>query len=199
MLSGEASCSFANEKGAALILPFEAFREDTLHNQRFKKHMLAHYKDWYHFALDFEDIKLEDLILVSGCDLTRKWTTATYFRSNRAVNATLGAQVAPVAEFKFSLSAGWRTSSAITTHPGPYHPLSLQDHEETLVNNQCVFLRGFCVKNRFLGKTLKAAAGYHDPGTYGPEEEGAEGVLSDENVTVGSLSLSPPVSPSTVK
>jgi len=161
--------------------------------------MLAHYKDWYHFALDFEDIKLEDLILVSGCDLTRKWTTATYSCSNRTVNATLGAQVAPVAEFKFSLSAGWRTSSAITTRPGPYRTPSPQGHEETLVNNQCVFLRGFCVKKRIFGKTLKAAAGYHDPGTHGPEEEGAEGVLSDESVTVESLSPSPPVSPSTFK
>ena len=201
MLSGETSCSFANEKGAALILPFEGLREDTLHDRPFKDHMLKYYRQWYNFALvDLRrDIKLDDLILVSGCVLTCKWTTATYFRSDRAVTATLGAQVAPVAEFKFSLSAGWKTSSSITTRPGPYHPPSLQDHEEALVNNQCVFLRGFCVKNRFLGKTLKAAAGYDDPGTHSPEEEGAEGVLSDENVTVESLSLSPPVSPSTVK
>ena len=163
--------------------------------------MLKYYRQWYNFALvDLRrDIKLDDLILISGCVLTRKWTTATYSRSDRAINATLGAQVAPVAEFKFSLTAGWRTSSAITTRSGPYHPPSLQDHEETLVNNQCVFLRGFCVKERFLGRTLKAAAGYHDPGTHGPEEEGAEGVLSDEDVTVESLSPSPPVSLSTFK
>ena len=167
--------------------------------------MLKNYRQWYNYALvDLQrDIKLDDLILISGCVLTRKWTTATYFRSNRAINATLGAQVAPVAEFKFSLSAGWRTSSAITTRPGPYRPPSLQDHEEiqnlseTLVNNQCVFLRGFCVKERFLGKTLKAAAGYHDPGTHGPQEEGAEGVLADEDIIVESLSVSAPVSPST--
>lgn len=162
--------------------------------------MLKYYRQWYHFALmDLRrDIKLEDLILVTGCVLTRKWTTATYLSSTRTVNAAFGAQVAPVAEFTFSLSAGWRTSSAITTRPGPYHPPSLQDHEETLANNQCVFLRGFSVKDRFMRKTLKAAAGYHDPGTHGPEEEGAEGVLSNEDVTVESLSLSPSVNPSTL-
>ena len=34
---------------------------------------------------------------------------------------------------------------------------------------------------------MKAGAGYHDPGKYGPEEEGAEGLLADEDVTVESL------------
>jgi hypothetical protein len=34
---------------------------------------------------------------------------------------------------------------------------------------------------------MKAGAGYHDPGKYGPEEEGAEGVFADEFVTLESL------------
>jgi hypothetical protein len=100
--------------------------------------MLKYYRQWYNFALvDIRrDIKLDDLILVTGCVLTRKWTTATYLSSTRTVNATLGAQVAPVAEFKFSLSAGWRTSSAITTRPAPtiLHPFRTAKKRWPIIN-----------------------------------------------------------------
>ena len=36
---------------------------------------------------------------------------------------------------------------------------------------------------------MKAGAGYHDPGKYGSEEEGTEGLLADEDVTgiIGTL------------
>jgi len=39
---------------------------------------------WYNFATVEcqHDIKLHDLILVSGCDLTRRWATATYFQKS---------------------------------------------------------------------------------------------------------------------
>jgi hypothetical protein len=44
---------------------------------------------------------------------------------------------------------------------------------------------------------MKAGAGYHDPGKHGPEEERAEGVLADDDVTVESLLPSTQVSPLT--
>ena len=103
VLNRESSLTFTNQKGAALILPYEACREDTLYNKLFKKHMLEHYRQWYNFALTecYRNIKL-DLFLVSGCDMTRQWATATYdFRHNREMSAALGAQVAPVAQAKF--------------------------------------------------------------------------------------------------
>ena len=155
--------------------------------------MLGHYREWHTFAeteCQQVDIKPCDLILVSGCDMTRQWATATYIRHNREMSAALRAQVAPVAEAKFSLSAGWRTTQPVRTREGP--------DSETLVNNQCIFLRGFYVKERLLGRQvreLKAGAGYHDPGKYGPEEEGAEGVLADEGVVVEELLPSTQVSP----
>ena len=40
VLNGEASLSFTNEKWAALILPFEACREDTRYRNLFGKHMV---------------------------------------------------------------------------------------------------------------------------------------------------------------
>ena len=200
--------SFTNEKGAALILPYEACREDTLYDESFKKHMISCYRRWYTFALTkcHRNIKLYDLILVTGCDMSRQWATATYFRHIRGMSAALGAQVAPVVEAKFSLSAGWTTTQPVITRWGPPQALHQQtrlDYEgtqndgETLVNDQCIFLRGLYVKDRFLGlgpQVMKAGAGYHDPGKHGPEEEEAEGLLSDEGITVEALLPSTQVS-----
>ena len=173
--------------------------------------MLRYYREWHNFArteCQQVDIKPCDLILVYGCDMTRQWATATYFRHNREMSAALGAQAAPVAEAKFSLNAGWRTTQPVHTRQGPrpVHQQTRPDYEgtqndsETLVNNQCIFLRGFYVKDRLLGpRVMKAGAGYHDPGKYGPEEEGAEGVLADEGVVVVELSPSTQASPLNLK
>ena len=199
VLQGESSLLFTSDKGAALILPSEARREDTLYDRLFKKHMLDNYHRWYEFAVTrcHRDIELSDLILVTGCDLTCQWATATYFRSNREINAALGAQVPSVAEARFSLSAGWRTNQAVNTRQGPpqyHHQQSDQVHEgtqnrsEPLIKNQCIFLRGFYVRDRILWRAMKAAAGDRDSGKHHPEEEGAGRVLADEIVTVESLS-----------
>ena len=209
VLNGESSLSFNNERGAALILPYEASREDTLYDDLFKTHMLRYYRQWYTFAVTkcHRNIKLYDLILVTGCDMTCQWATATYFGHDKGMSATLGAQGAPVAEAKFSLSAGWRTTQAVNTRRGP--PQALYQHtrpnyegpqndSETQVNNQCIFLRGFCIKNRFWEpQVMKVLADYHDPGKYGPEEEEAEGVLANKGVAVEALLPSTQVSPLT--
>ena len=121
--------------------------------------MLKFNRQWYTFALTEcqRDIRLWDLILVTGCDLTRQWATDTFFRSNRELSATLAAQAPPVAEVKFPSSAGWRTTQPMNTRQGPPHALHLQprqDNDEaqndnrTLINNQCVFLRGFYIKEK---------------------------------------------------
>jgi hypothetical protein len=171
--------------------------------------MLRWYRQWYTFAVTkcHRNIKLYDLILVTGCDMSRQWATATYFRHFREMSAALGAQVAPVVEANFSLSAGWRTTQPVITRWGPPQALhqqtrpndeGTQNDSETLVNDQCIFLRGLYVKERFLQlgpKVLKAGAGYHDPGKYGPEEEGVEGVLADEGVAVEALLPSTQVCP----
>ena len=207
VLNGESSLSFTKEKGAALILPYEACREDTLYDELFKEHMLLYNRQWYTFALTKcrRGIKLHDLILVTGCDMSRQWATATYFRNIREMSASLEAQVAPVVEAKFSLSTGWRATQPILPRWGPPQALHQQTHPdnegtqndgETLVNDQCIFLRGLYVKDRFWGfgpQVMKAGAGYHDPGKHGPEEEGAE-VLSDEGVVVEPLLPSTEVS-----
>ena len=107
----------------------------------FKDHMLKPYREWYTFALTecHRDIELCDLILVTGCDLTRQWAMATYFSRNREISAALAAQAAPVAVANFSLSAGWRTTQTMNTRRGPPQALHLQprqDDNETQNDNR---------------------------------------------------------------
>lgn len=185
VLHGQSSRSFTNERGAALILRYEALREDTLYGNFFKKHMLKYYRQWYNFALTecYRDIRICDLILVTGCDLTPQWATAIYVRNNQEINAASRAQVRSVAEVKFSLSAASRTLYS-NTRRGPSQALHQQDRDETqndrktLVNNQCIFIRGIYIKDRF--------------------EEDGDGVVGDEYVTVESFPPKTRVSPLTI-
>jgi len=171
----------------------------------FREHMLKHHQQWYNFAIDelYRDIKLHELILVTGCDLTRQWETATYFRNNQDINAALGTQVAPIAGANFSLSAGWRVTQNVPTRRGPTRALNQQppqnseggqNEREHLDNTECIFIRGVYVKDR-----IWRSVGYDDPGKYGPEEEGADAVLDDEDVTVQSILPSTKVSPLTTR
>ena len=87
--------------------------------------------------------------------------------------------------------------------PQALHPQTRLNYEgtqndgEMLVNDKCIFLCGLYIKDIFLGlgpQVMKAGAGYHDPGKHGPEEEEAEGLLSDEGITVEALLPSTQVS-----
>jgi hypothetical protein len=188
VLHGETFLSFTDEKGAALILPYKAQREDAVNSWPFKRHMLNNYRKWANFAETTCQLeKGTRLVLVTGCDLTRQWATATYFRNNRELTLGGGGGVASVASAHFSLSAGWRINQAINTRQGPPED---QEVDEPLGDNQCVFLRGFYVKERFLlgPKILKAGAGYHDLGERKPEEGEGKGWLADEDITMESFS-----------
>ena len=177
----ECSLSFTDDKGAALILPYQAIREDTLYVKPFQTHMLTYHREWYKFAVNDcqRQIKLCDLILVTGCDLTFQWATATYSGTHQEMSAALGAQVAPLAKAEFSISEGWRAAEGMNIRRGPPQALLNQPNDEgtgnereTLDNNQCVFIRGLSIKKRLWGpKVIEAGAGYHDTGRYGPEEQ----------------------------
>ena len=151
--------------------------------------MLNNYRNWTDFTETTCQLeKGTCLVLITGCDLTRQWATATYFRNNREIGLGGGGGVASVASAYFSLSAGWRTNQVINTRQGP--PDDQEVGETALGDNQCVFLRGFYVKERFLfgPKVLKAGAGNHDPGEHGPEDEEGRGLLASEDITVESFS-----------
>lgn len=186
VLHGETSLTFNDEKGAALILPYQAQREDVVNPWPFKKYMLDNYRSWTEFVETTCQLeKGTRLVLVTGCDLTRQWATATYFRNNREIALGVGGGVASVASANFSLSTGWAMNQAVNTRQGPPQYREVGEPSD----NQCVFLRGFYIKDRFLfgPKVLKAGAGYHDLGGPDPEEDVERGLLASEDLIVESF------------
>ncbi|KAI9456371.1 hypothetical protein BJY52DRAFT_1121208 [Lactarius psammicola] len=71
-------CSRRN-KGAFLSLPFNGVSEDAMRTKAFETYIRKHCDSWLKFALAKEiDVRLEDIILVTGCDLTSSWAMAAF-------------------------------------------------------------------------------------------------------------------------
>jgi hypothetical protein len=66
-------------KGAFLSLPFNARREDAIRTKVFETYIRRHCDSWHELAiLGGYDVKLEDIIFVTGCDLTSSWAMAAF-------------------------------------------------------------------------------------------------------------------------
>jgi hypothetical protein len=66
-------------KGAFLSLPFNVHREDAIRIKLFETYMTKHCDSWLELAIiGGFDVKLEDIIFVTGCDLTSSWAMATF-------------------------------------------------------------------------------------------------------------------------
>ena len=104
---------------------------------------------------------------------------AAYIHNRDRIGGGLSAQLGPLPVAIFSVSRGWRQDRPMSTRQGPSQALPGD------VINQCIFVRGICVKKRLFlwPRVMTAAAGYHDPGKHGPEEEEAEGLLSVEGAS----------------
>ena len=68
-----------------------------------------------------------------------------------------------------------------------------QNERGHLDNTECIFIRGVYVNDR-----TWRSVGYDDLGKYSPEEDGAEAVLDNEDVTVQSMLPETQVSPLTI-
>ena len=143
--------------------------------------MLKHYRSWVHFARDKlgRDIDLRDIVLVTGRDLTKQWATATFMEKSR--DAGISFQVGDgfgsvLGNAGLAFWGSW-SSNIVVPHrcgPVPVEPpaqeansrLRIEDAPDgsapsiSQIYNQCVFLRGFRVRERtrFLPKIIKAAA-----------------------------------------
>jgi hypothetical protein len=82
-LSGTEGTSFRcrrnNNGGAFLSLPFSGVSEDAIRTKPFERYIRKHCDSWLEFAiLNNLDARLEDIILVTGCDLIASWAMAVY-------------------------------------------------------------------------------------------------------------------------
>ncbi|KAI9438727.1 hypothetical protein H4582DRAFT_194462 [Lactarius indigo] len=141
-----ASASFRcrGNKGAFLSLPFNADRVDSIRTKTFETYIHKHCDSWLEFAgINELEVRLEDIIFVTGCDLTSSWAMAAFVNSWDP-------------EIKLSVQTS-QTGSA-----GFQWNLTNQPHNnestQNVVKSHCVFIRGFRAKRILVFKTLKAAA-----------------------------------------
>ena len=78
-----------------MSLPVDARREDTLAKGDFSRWMVKQIDRWFAFArgLGLGIERMEELILVTGCDHTRSWTNIAFFGSQNNAQASFGVKV----------------------------------------------------------------------------------------------------------
>ena len=182
-----------------------AFRRDSMYKGVLARHMVENYRSWLHFAQTTlrRDVQLQDMIFVTGCDLTTEWATVA-FLGEQTVEAFarfhVDVPVAGALGMSSSIWGSWMSAMSTMTPArcGPSQmsstPFTTTQPEDHVLRNslegtgapipprrvefdQCVFLRGFRVKEytRFLPR-LKAAAEPEDLGGPPPPEIGYRGI-----------------------
>ncbi|KAH9003554.1 hypothetical protein EDB86DRAFT_2377455 [Lactarius hatsudake] len=124
-------CSRSN-KGAFLSLPLNGVREDATRTKAFEAYIRKHCDSWLEFASANEiDVRLEDIIFVTGCDLTASWAMAAFVNSlDQEVSLNVRVSEAGSARFQ------WDPTSQ------PHH----NEPNQNVVKSHCVFIRGFRAK-----------------------------------------------------
>ena len=144
-----------------------ADRRETLNKKVVQDYTLARYKSWHKFALDLgRDVRPEDLRIVTGCDKTSDWACAAWSSSSGSGSIGFNADL-PVVQGQAYIWGRWETSDSVDYHAGPprlEENNSLWGHARSqftsLVSNlstsgavpeknQCVFVRGYIVAERF--------------------------------------------------
>ncbi|KAI0298654.1 hypothetical protein B0F90DRAFT_681103 [Multifurca ochricompacta] len=137
-------------KGAFLLLPFNGHREDAIRTKAFETYIRKHCDSWleFVFANNF-DAKLEDIVLVTGCDRTSSWAMAAF------VNCPWDTEI-PIT---FQIT---RNASARFQWPATGQPHNSEPNENTEMTH-CVFIRGFRAKRILPFYTKMKAFAEHRP------------------------------------
>ncbi|KAI5118155.1 hypothetical protein M0805_000534 [Coniferiporia weirii] len=173
----ELACS--KQQGAALVIKHPAYREDSSRRRALSRYMLQHYPTWLTFArsnLD-QDIRLKDLLLVTGCDLTADWATAAFTDSSQENSISFQVGFSGFASAQARFWGEWSSSTRVRHRcgPQPLMPPAVLDagsrsdvfHADPLSEfNQCIFVRAFRVHERpyFLPNVIKGSADPKDLG-----------------------------------
>ena len=178
------SLELTEKKGGALVTKYPTYREDVELESVFKAYTKRHYDSWVAFACEAghgDDIKP---VLVTGVDMTRDFAMMAYLNDGDSLRAEFTTSV-PTAT---SAWGTWRTEGLVHTNCGPQicrPPSSTQTANpappgnsgtETVPDeyNQCVFIRYYTMRKRGLmfPRVIRAAAGPHDLGPGGHDDEG---------------------------
>lgn len=184
---GKLSFESSTNAGAILVTKHKTFREDAERLGRFRRHIQENYKTWLEFANDNDhDIEVQDIILVTGRDMTEDFSMIAFSQSSREISFQFEAGVSQLASASVSGWGSWRCEYPVFENWGPQErrhpsrilpdtipdstPPSGDPSSDTAQNpdyNQCVFLRGFRIhfRARIFPKVVKAGAGDHDLGS----------------------------------
>ena len=158
-------------QGATLITKHEIHREDIERVDRFETYIRKYYDSWLVFARENEHGDVRP-ILVTGVHLTRDFAMIAYSDSKTHMQCEFSVKVPAVASGHASLWGSWSTPELVHKNCGPDHlriqGKSSSDQSPTpgstipAEDNQCVFIRYFTMRRRFLIPTvIKAGAGPH--------------------------------------
>jgi hypothetical protein len=189
MLESGFSISFqlTKEQGAALVTKYPTYREDIQRERIFKEYTKRHYDSWVAFASEIghgDDVRP---VLVTGADMTRDFAMMAYADNGVSASSEFTTSIPMIGSASASAWGTWRTKGLVHTNCGPQlcrPPSSTQTKDSTPSGNngaeiipeynQCVFVRYYSMRKRALvfPTVIKAAAGPHDLGSGGCDDEG---------------------------
>ena len=164
------------QQGAALVTKHETYREDIERRFAFERYIKKHYNSWVDFAREHGHDSNPKPVLVTGVDLTRDFAMVAYSNNSTRMECEFSVAVPAVASASLSLWGRWRAEGLVHTNCGPRSPTiettpssSSSDHAtppSTIPGgySQCVFIRYYTMRRRFIPKIIKAGAGPHDLG-----------------------------------
>lgn len=189
-LSGGISFECFREQGAVLAISEDATRQDAHLLVNYQTYMLENCSRWLALVeMQGLGLRMEDIVLVTGCDLTSAWAVAAFTDSGVDASVQLHVGATPAGAVDFGTNVSWRNERNVERHWGPRRRMTYgfgadpfqQVATPSSEQNQCIFIRGYRVKfrSRFLPKKLVAAA---EPVDYDMDDDEDHGLVS----TVGS-------------
>ncbi|TFY74338.1 hypothetical protein EWM64_g9673 [Hericium alpestre] len=164
-IDGEISLMCSKKQGAVLAISDHALREDARHRGLFKQYLRENCRSWFSFSKRLGlELGMQDLILVTGRDLTNSWAVAVFTEAHAYAKLTIGSFI--LGSVSFNLA--WTEGSRVLRNHGPLVRRLAPGMTEIDPNqkDQCIFLRGiYSTKCLFLPfpRIMRAAAEGCDP------------------------------------
>jgi hypothetical protein len=157
-----------SEAGALLMTKHQTFSEDMKLHRTFKRQFLKHYRAWVAFAQDQgHDVELEDLILVTGLDVTKDFAMLAFANDSGDFDINFQVGASQYATGSVGAWGSWRVANSAHENWGPQETAppgtiraasalrtitSAGESSNAIPNDeyrQCVFIRGYRIRRRF--------------------------------------------------
>jgi hypothetical protein len=201
---GKVSFSVSDECGAILATPDSIRSRDARNRRHYERYMVHNIECWHAVTERIGyPVRLEDLMLVTGVDLTKSWSTAVF--TERQIEGAVGLEVdyATVGSLKWASRFRWRNTHGAQVNWGPQPEQDMTyissgeswDRQSTFTTStpsladslslanrkedQAIFIRRLRVKKRvlFRGLKIQANAKPEDLGDDDPDSSDGSGSL----------------------